>query len=286
MKFMFSPVMMVLLSLAGSSLAAPLKPVILASKGQAEIATDKGDSKPVELKQSVTAGSTLSTGDSSRLAVALAPGQLVTLKKNSKLKITSTHDAASGQGAVIELLAGGVLCEIDPAHGHKEPVFKLHAGDHVMQAKGTSWETGTAADGQVTTVVLSSVVSITLPSGTAVELPQGSVLVVTVQSGGASAAKVVNLVTGTVTTHGADGSSTPAAATTADLAAAQSAFQAALNGAASAPAPATVALVAQINATLTSQGLPAVTVPSAGNAGTVNTAPPPGRDVVTSPEQQ
>lgn len=259
-----------ILLIAGAVNAVPLKPVVLATKGEAALK----EGAAVAPRQMVNTGSVLTTGKDSRLAIALAPGQMVVLKKNTQLEVVSAHDAAAGKGAVIRLIVGSVSCDIDPTHGHKEPVFKLLAGDQTIQAKGTKWESSVAADGSVTTVVVSSTVSVSVPGSSApVPVTAGSVMVVSATGG----ATMVNLVTGQVTSFSADGSSESGPATAAQLGAAQAVFQTALADTGTTGA-ATTALVAQINTTLASAGVPTVVTVTTG-------AENVGRDVTVSSEQ-
>jgi hypothetical protein len=268
MKIITMKCILLLLAGLGSLSAAPLSPVVLATTGDASIKTGSQAEQAIILKQAVPAGSILSTG-TSRLALAVAPGQMVTLKRNTQLQLISTHDAAVGKGAELRLISGGVRCDIDPKYGHAEPVFKLYAGKDTIQAKGTQWETGVAADGSITTVVISSTVSISVQGGTfPVDVPAGSVLVSSYDGGALTGVKVVNLATGGVTSYATNGEPTTGLASATEMSAAAAVFQTALNEN-GATGGEVAALVAQINQTLVAAGLPATV--SAGGTTTTST---------------
>ena len=264
--------------------AKTLLPVALASKGQSTVSSGSSPSAPVVLKQPLSAGSTITTDAEGRLALALGPGQMIVLHKASQVEIVSPYDDASGHGAVVQLIAGQVSCSIDPKFGHSGPVFKLLAGQQTIQAKGTAWQTGIAANGQVTNVVLSSTVNVAVAGGNfSANVSAGSVLISSYTNGGLTGAVLVNLVTGQATSYSSSGEPANAVASAAQLATASVAFQAAVNGASSeggggSGSAALNSLIASVNVTLNAAGISAITSPS-------NTGAPLGRDSTVSPEQ-
>jgi len=262
MKFKF----VLLLLLFGSALmlpAVPLKPVVVAHRGQPTMTLGDANA-PLDIKQSISPGAIIETDKDSKVAVAIAPGQMVVLGNKTKLKVISIHDAEASKGAVIELEVGIASFYIDPKYGHSGPVFELIAGKETIKAKGTTWTTGKSGEGSsgtVSTTVTSSAVSVT-PSGATASFTAsaGSVVTSTYSPSGAwTGSVVVNLVTGTVTTISADGGSTTGSASAAQLASAAAGFQAAVNDAAaggvsSSEGAALTALISNINTTLTNAG--------------------------------
>lgn len=281
----------ILLLLLGSTLmvsAVAVKPVVVAQRGQATV-TAGSASTPLELKQAITAGSVVETDKTGKLALALAPGQMIVLGNKTKLKVVSIHDAETSQGAVVELVVGVANCYIDPKHGHSGPVFELVAGKESIKAKGTTWTTSKSEGGTVSTTVTSSAVSVSVSGGATIPVPAGAVVTSTYGADGAwSGSVVVNLVTGQVTSFAADGTSQTGPATSTQLSQASASFSAALAGAASGPggtaeSAALTALVADVNSTLAAAGLP--TVGASTPTGNTTTNDPSTRDSATaSPE--
>lgn len=274
---------LVLLLLIGSSLmlpAAPVKPVIIAQKGKPTVTAD-GTSAVIETRQALSAGSVIETDKNSKVAIAVAPGQMVSLGSKGKLKIISIHDASIDKGAVVEVMLGSASCYIDPKHGHSGPVFELVAGKETIKAKGTTWTTSVSASGTVSTTVTSSAVTITTASGVSIPAAAGSVV-----TSSAAGVVIVNLVTGTVTTVAADGGTSTGTASATQLSSAAASFQAAVNAAVTSPsgaeAAAVVALVASVNATLSAAGLPTVSAGGGTSTGAAIDTGAAARDTATS----
>lgn len=282
----------ILLLLIGSALMAsgvPVKPVIVAQKGQPTAVTD-GVSAALQPRQALSAGSVIETDKDSRVAIAVAPGQMISLGAKGKLKIISIHDAAADKGAVVEVLLGSASCYIDPKHGHSGPVFELVAGKESIKAKGTTWTTNVSAGGTVSTTVTSSAVTVTTAGGgTSFPVAAGSVVTSTYAADGSySGSIVVNLVTGTATVVGADGESSSGPASTTQLGAAAASFQAAVNTSLASPSgaesAAVVALVASVNSTLAAAGLPTVSTDGTSGAVIIDTGAAARDTATASPE--
>lgn len=179
--------------------AAPVKPVVLSTRGQPSM-TLGGSSSPLELKQSLSAGVIIETDKSSKVAVAIAPGQMVVLENRTTLKIISIHDTAASRGAVIELVGGSASFYIDPKYGQSGPVFELIAGTDSIKASGTTW-TSSRNGNTFSHTVTSSAVNIT-PAGTNTpfNVPAGSVVTSVYGPNGAwQGSTVVDLTTGKAT---------------------------------------------------------------------------------------
>jgi|GEM_PF-2566329 len=235
-------------------LSKPLQPVVLATKGESSIQFGNNEQKGIQLKEAIPAGATITTGGEGRLALAIAPGQMVVLQKDTQLKIVSLHDSADLNGAVIELISGSVSCEIDPNKGKDNPSFKLKVGDEVVQAQGTGFQVSKTG-GTIQVVVLSSVVTFTSSTGQVSLVNAGMVFVMTFSpTGSPTGGLIVNLLTGRGVVLSPTGEPTEAALTNAQLGFAAAAFQSA---AAFAPVitPGFGTMVTQINATLSDSGV-------------------------------
>ena len=224
MKSQFSHPLIILLALVGHATATPLQPVVLASRGQPSVeAGSKAKAVPVTLKQPLSAGSVLTTGPQERLAVAIAPGQLVSLDANSKLKVEAVHLAEPGHGAIIKLLQGIVRCSVNPELGHSAPVFTLIVKKESIQAQGTLWQTGIvegteAPISKTSTVVVNSTITVNIELSKnadklSLQVSANSVLTSVYEAEVWQESKIVNLVTKLLTRYVRTGPNTYAVTT-------------------------------------------------------------------------
>lgn len=280
MKTKLPPLIIAFMTIIGHVYAAPLQPVVLATRGEPMVsANGKSESLPIVLKQTVGAESKIVTGVDGQLALAIAPGQLLVIERNSSLEVKSVH--SDSKGAELLLSEGTVRCSIDPELGHTSPVYKVLVAQETIQAEGTVWQTGKASDGKTTTIVLSSRVSVSIEGmpGLTINVPAGSVLTSTYVNGVWTGSKVVNLVNGRVTSYSPAGV-VVGIATVTELGQARGDFISTLGqltdlilGKESAGLS---VLVSQINAVLAAAGLSPLTLPTGISGST-------GRDSVVSP---
>ncbi|TDU71379.1 FecR family protein [Prosthecobacter fusiformis] len=285
MKIKLPTLLLTMLAIAVQASAALLQPVILASKGEPSILmVGQSATVPVTIKQTVPAGSVITTGSNGRVAVALGEGQLVVLDSNTQLSIRSVQNDSGG--AVVDLLYGTLRCSVDPERSGSGPAFTIMAGKESIQSKGTVWQTSKAADGTTTTVCLVSTVTVTIKGNLMIDVPAGSVLISTYANGVWTGSKVINLATGQTTTYSPDGAggytSAVSVSSITELGQARDAFQTALGQLTdmilNAQSAALNVVIGQINGVLSAAGLPTLTPP----AGISNSAE---RDSIVSPEQ-
>jgi hypothetical protein len=250
----------------GAWASQPLRPVVLAQRGEAF--ASEGGAEPRALRQgeSLATGTEVATAEAGRASVAVAPGQLVTLREAGCLQLERLHDATGG--ARLRLTKGTLICHIHESKPQQQPSFELRAGNQILSARGTLWTTTVTPDGDVFTAVLHSTVSLQLgETGVEIAVQAGRVVISSYTAAGEwLQTSIIDLTSGQKTLYLASAPTAPltSLATAVELGEAAAGFQQALNVAAGWTAEsiqATHLLITQINAVLIAQALPPLTAP-------------------------
>jgi hypothetical protein len=254
-------------AIAAAWASEPLRPVVLAQRGEVQVVDVQQQTRSVRQGDALSAGERLESSANARCALALAPGQLVTLRGNGRLVLERLHDDSGG--AHLKLEKGSLLCHLHEKRPKQQPPFELQAGNQRLSARGTLWTTTVTPDGDVFTSVLHSTVSLTLgDSGVAISVQAGRVVISRYSAAGEwLQTSLIDLTSGQKILYLADAPDAPleSLATAVELGAAAAGFQQALNSAAGWTAESiegTNLLITQINALLSAQGLPLLTAPN------------------------
>ncbi len=249
------------------SVAAPLRPVVLAQRGDVNVTPAKGAARTTQAGEVLARGERVDVRGETRAAIALAPGQMATLRNGGGLKMEALHDGRTG--ARVRLESGTVDCWIKPGRPADQPVFVLLAGKDSFQARGTLWTTTILDNGNVVTAVLHSTLALTLgESGAQIFVTAGHVITSEYNAEGQwLQTTLVDLTTGQKTLYLAAAPTSPltSPASTTEIGQAAAFFQ---NGLDSASGWTTESLrdatllVTQINAVLNSAGLPPLVAPT------------------------
>lgn len=186
------------LGLLGQVAAADfsLQPVVLAAKGEVSFTTESGTTAPAPLKQGIPTGSYISSGPNSAAAVAVAPGQLVVLRENTKIKLLQSH-VEEKKGArlyrgEIELVEGKISFSVRKTADADQKLLMFLGDGDVVDVIGTTGEIS-KEEGEKSVVITLGTVVCTI-GGWKTDVSEGCVLVAI--PGGATL--LVNLVTGEV----------------------------------------------------------------------------------------
>lgn len=150
---------------AGSLIAAPATPLVLAVTGQ----VTSEDDKAVTLKSGVVLGETVSSGEKSGVIIRPVPGQLVVIDSNTKASIVSAEvtpgEGGATRASVVGLTVGHLHSAVaEPQTGSESQAIETTCA-RIRSERG-SWSTWADDDGAFHVVAYAGTVDITIkPSG-------------------------------------------------------------------------------------------------------------------------